>query len=471
MLRLVRSLRHIILLPLLAVLVFGGFGCKGEDPAVAEITKPITLKYWRVFDDTDAFNEIISTYQALHPHIRIEYRKFRFEEYETELLNALAEDRGPDIFSLHNSWIGEWQSRLEPSPATLTMPFRSLQGTIKKELVTEIRQVSGMTVRQLANDYLDVVSQDLVIDTEQSDPRAPLVPRVYGVPLSVDTLVLFYNRDLLNAAGIPEPAATWNEFQEQVKTLTKLDELGTIIQPAASIGTADNVERSADILSALMMQNGTRMTDDNGLAAFDQYPPELAGRSLPPGAEALIFYSDFANPAKEVYTWNDKMPDSLTAFANGQTAFFFGYSYHLPTIRNFNQNLNFGINALPQIADNQPVNYANYWAEVVSKKTENLDEAWDFLIFATKAEMAQKYLNKTGKPTALRSLVNTQLDHLDLAVFASQLPTAASWYRGTDADATEETFREMIRQMIGAEEPDPKRIIELGATKVNQTID
>jgi len=465
------KLRHFILLPLLVLLVFGGLGCKGEDAEVAEYTQRFTLKYWRVFDDTDAFNEIITAYQALHPHIRIEYKKLRFEEYEKELLNAIAEDRGPDIFSLHNSWMNEWQPRLEPSPPVLTMPFRELKGSIKKEVITTIRQVQGMTVRQLANDYLDVVSQDSVIDTEQTDPRAPLVPRVYGIPLSVDTMVMYYNRDILNANGIPSPAGHWLDFQEQVKNITRLDELGTIIQPAGAIGTADNIERSSDLLAILMMQNGTRMADSSGLATFHEFPEELSGRPLPPGAEALLFYTDFANPQKEVYTWNDKMPDSLTAFANGKIAYFFGYSYHLPIIRNFDEDLNFGIAALPQIEGNNPVNHANYWMEVVSNKTEHVDEAWDFVKFVTGAEMAQKYLARTNKPTALRSLVNAQLDNIDLSIFASQLPTAASWYRGTDAEAQEEAFYEMIRQVHATEEPDAARIVELAATKVNQTID
>jgi len=453
------------------MLVFGGFGCKGDDPDVQKYVQPMTLKYWRVFDDSDTFGEIISTYQALHPHIRIEYKKFRFDEYEDALLNALAEDRGPDVFSLHNTWMNEWQPRLLPSPSVLTMPFREIRGSLKKEVHIEIRQLSGMTVRKLANDYLDVVSQDMVIDTEQSDPRAPLVPRVYGVPLSVDTLALYYNRDILNDAGIPEPAADWLGFQKQVEDITRLDELGTIIQSAAALGTSENVERSPDILAALMIQNGARMTDDNGIATFDQLPPDLPGRERPPGADALVFYSDFANPLKEAYTWNDKMPNSLEAFVTAKTAYFFGYNYHLPVIRQLNEDLNFGIAPLPQISGNTPVNFANYWTEVVSAKTEHVNEAWDFLMFATKAEMAQKYLEATQKPTALRSMVNAQLDNEDLSVFAAQLPSAVSWYRGTDIDATEDAFRDMISQMHGDGEPDPVRIVELGATKVNQTVE
>ena len=108
---------------------------------------------------------------------------------------------------------------------------------------------------------------------------------------------------------------------------------------------------------------------------------------------------------------------------------------------------------------------------MVSNKTEHSDEAWEFLQFVSGADQVQSYLDRTGKPTALRSLINSQLEDIDLSVFASQLPTALTWYRGTDAAATEETFDEMIDQMLTSDEPDPVKIVELGATKVNQTIE
>lgn len=454
---------------LMAVLLFAGFGCRGVSKEVEEASKPFTLKYWRVFDDEDVFRPIIAKYNAMHPNVRVEYRKFRYDEYERELLNAIAEGSGPDIMTLHNTWMGEWQPRLLPVPSVMTVPYIELQGAIKKEKVTVLRQVPGITIRQLANDFVDAVSDDAVLMTEQEDPRAPLVPRIYGLPLFVDTMALCYNKDLLNRAGIPEPAEDWRTFQEHAKIMTKLDEVGTIIESAAAIGTADNVERSSDMLALLMMQNGAQMVSEDGVATFDRYPPELAGRPYPPGAEALIFYTDFANPTKEVYTWNDKMPDSFSAFVSGQTAYFFGYSYHLEQIRLSNPDLNFGIANFPQIEGNAPINSANYWLEVVSDKTEHPDEAWEFIQYITAAAQAQTYLQATKRPTALRGLINSQLEDLDLSVFASQLPNARSWYKGTDAPAIEEAFDEMIRQAL-ADEADPAKIVELGATKVNQTM-
>lgn len=454
---------------LLSSLLLLGFGCRGESKEVQERSKPLVLKFWSVFDDEDAYAGILAEYRQLHPNIIVEYRKFRFDEYRKAMLDALAEDRGPDVLTLHDTWMGEWQPRLLPVPPVLSVPYREIQGTIKKEAVTVIRKEAGITVRQVMNNYVEPVSGDMVLPTEQADPRLPLVPRVYGLPLFADTLVVYYNRDILNNAGIAAPATYWKQFQEQVKKLTRLDETGAILQSGVALGTADNVPRAADIVSLLMLQNGTQMTDANGQATFDKYPAGVTDRPYPPGAEALIFYTDFANPAKEVYSWNDKMPNALDAFVNGKTAYYFSYSYDLPVIRQRNPRLNFGIAPFPQIEGNTPVHFANYFALAVSRKSTHPDEAWNFVQFASSAEQAQKYLSATKRPTALRSLVNGQLDDLDLSVFASELANAKTWYHGTDADATESAFDDMIRQML-ADQADPKHIVELGATKVNQTI-
>jgi len=293
--------------------------------------------------------------------------------------------------------------------------------------------------------------------------------KIVGLPLSVDTMALYYNRDILNAAGVPQPPATWVDFQEHVKSVTRLDANGDIAQSAAGIGTASNVERYTDILSVLMMQNGTEMTNESGFATFHKTPKALSGRDEPPGWGALRFYTDFANSSKEVYTWDDDMPNSLDAFVTGQTAFFFGYSYHLSQIRAKAPKLNFGISPLPQLEGNPEVNYANYWLYTVSNKTVNRDYAWDFVQFMADVRNVEAYLETANRPTALRSLQSKQLEDLDLSVFASQILTAQSWYRGKDWEAVEEAFADMIdSQVYGSMEL--KDAINLAASRVNQTL-
>lgn len=454
---------------LFILILTSGFGCKLVDKKTQEAMKPVTLNYWRVWDGPDAFDGIIANYKQLHPNVNINYRKLRYDEYEEELLDALAEDRGPDIFSIHNTWIKRYENKIVPMPASITMAYPVTKGTIKKEVITELRTTKSITLKEIKNNFVDVVYDDVVVET-MNEKEKKLKEYVYGLPLSVDTLAMFYNKDLLNNAGIAEPSVFWNkDFQQNVKKLTKQNTSGEIIQAGVALGGSDNIERASDILSVLMMQNGAEMIQDGKTVAFNIVPQNFQGQNYNPGLEALRFYTDFGNPAKEVYTWNSNMRNSMELFAEGRLAIIFGYSYHLSTIRAQAPKLNLGIAKLPQIEGNSQSNFANYWVETVSAKSKNSNEAWDFIQFTTKAEQAKSYLDKTKKPTALRALVNEQIDNQDIGIFAEQVLTAKSWYKGYDSNAMEKIMGEMIDSVLVGQTK-IEEIINLGAKKVQQTL-
>lgn len=439
-----------------------GFGCKAPSAEVTQAAKPITIKYWRVFEGADAFSEIISKYKALHPYVNIEYKKFRYEEYEKELLNALAEDRGPDIFSIPSAWIKEYQPKIAPLPDQTLMVYSVTRGTIKKETVQELRASKSLTLKDLKNNFADIVSDDVVMTADGSQ-------KIYGLPLYMDTLAMFYNRDLLNAAGIAEVPKYWNkQFQDAVKNLTRQNSKGNLTQSGVSMGWGENIERSGDILALLMMQNGSVM-GENGVVSFHAIPPG-SDRSYNPGLEALRFYTDFSNPAKDVYCWNGDLPNSLDLFARGSLAITFGYAYHLPIIKAMAPKLNFTVAKMLQIEFNsRQVNYANYWVETVSAKSKNVDIAWDFIQFETSVDNVSSYLKATEKPTALRSLISQQLDDEEIGPFAEQVLTAKSWYYGKDSRAAEAAFSEMI-DSAAKREKDLSDIITAAASKVQQTM-
>lgn len=460
----------IIILLLFTLIITSGFGCKRVKKETQQAMQPIVLNYWRVWDGQDAFDEIIKNYKAQHPFVTINYRQLRYDEYEYALLEALAEDKGPDIFSIHNTWTKKYQSKIAPMPAETSMVFPVVKGTLKKETFYELRTKKSITLKELKDTFIDAVYQDVVLP-EYNKKEEKLEDKIVALPLSVDTLAMYYNKDLLNQAGITEPATYWNkELQEHVKKLTKLNSEEKIIQSGINLGGSKNIERYSDILSVLMMQSGAVMMDDSGKVLFHQIPSAFYENKYSPSVEALRFYTDFANPAKEVYSWNNNLDNSLDMFIQGRLALMLGYSYHLPIIKARAPKLNFSITKLPQIeGSSQAVNFANYWVETVSKKSKNTETAWDFLQFMAEADQIKSYLEKTKKPTALRALINEQLEDADIKIFASQLLTAKSWYKGTDSNAAEFAIGEMIDSVNNGQE-NIREIIEFGAKKVQETI-
>ena len=437
---------------LMATLPLLGAGCSSSPSEPVELAK-VRINYWRVWDSSDKFSDIINAYETKYPHVSISYRKLRYEELEKALLEAWARGTGPDIISIHNTWLDKYLQDLEPMPASVAMSRKVLTGPSwrqREEIVVSTKALP--TANDIKTKFLEVVADDVMRGG-----------RIMALPLSVDSLVLYYNKDILNNAGIVNPPTTWSDFKDNVKQLTIQDEDGNIVQSGAAMGTANNVPRSMDVLSLLMMQNGTQMMNGSS-ASFDQ--PSASEKGYYPGQEALKFYTDFADPAKEVYTWNSSMVNALDAFVAGKVAFFFGYSFHLDEIKAKSPKLNLGVSIMPQIKNNtKQVNYASYWIEAVSKRARNKQEAWDFLAFATAQENVGSYLSRAKRPTALKSLIYTQVDDLEMMPFAMQALTADSWYRGRNFEYVEDIFKDMIRS-VNAGSTKYQSILTNAATKI-----
>ncbi|MBI2062497.1 MAG: extracellular solute-binding protein [Candidatus Yanofskybacteria bacterium] len=396
-------------------------------------TQSATLEFWGVFDDRSAFDKVIRDFQAQNPGIKVLYQQFSYEDYERSLIDALASGTGPDIVMIHNTWLPKHGDKLKALPATIP--------GLKQPL---------LTIQSYKADFVDVAFNDFVFNNQ-----------IFALPLYVDTLALFYNKDILNSAGITRPPRDWEEFNSDVETITRLDNSGQIIQSAAAIGTARNINRSTDLLSALMIQTGVRMTDADNMGA------SFAGRvsNTPVGELALKYYTDFANSSVRTYTWNDIQHYSVDAFTEGKTAMMFNYSHQAEVLKNKSSRLNFGIAPMPQVSSTDIKNYANYWGVGVSTGSKNPNEAWKFTAYLASKEGAQSYLSETLRPSARRDLIELQKNDLDLGVFAVQALSARSWYQ-IDNTAIESIFADMIDD-VNFRRSSAKDSIENAESRVN----
>jgi len=371
---------------LISVFVLFGAGCKS--PSTPPNKAPITV--WGIFDDAETMRPFIQAFSSAVPGARVEYKKVSpVDSYEQTLRVALSERRGPDVFLVNNSWMPRWKDALLPAPTTLV-------------------PVSSVTGGQ--GQFVDVVGKDMIWNS-----------RVLGLPLFVDTLGLYYNKDIFNANSIARAPRTWLEVQEIAKRVTKFNqtEPNQIDLHGISMGTGQNVNRVSDILSILMMQNGVTMLNKDGTPAFGE-----SGEAI----KALQFYTNFANTQKDVYTWNSRSHYSIDSFAEGETAMMINYSYNMGTIKAKNPRLNFAVASLPQ-ADtaDTPITYANYWALAVSGQTTNPDVAWRFVKFMTDTAQARSYLEKSGYPPARRDLVQELQNDSRIGMFAKQALNGVSW--------------------------------------------
>ncbi len=443
--------RVALCLLIITALLFTGASCGGQSltpPA------PVTLKIWRSEDTQEDFAAAIAAYSSQYPHVRFEYRVFAPDEYEQALLSAWARGEGPDIFSVPNIEVGKYKQYITPMPSSvsLTRSF-SKRSFGRTQTIVESVNTSFLAPSQLRDRYVQVVPADILIDNQ-----------IYGLPLAVDTMVMYYNRDLLSKAQIAVPPTTWEEFRNAVQAITKRsDDNQTILQSAAALGTANNVPYFFDIISAIMMQNGTQMVTPSGDVAFSQ---EVNGNLR--GAETVDFYTKFATPDFATYTWTDKESDGRSAFIDGRTAVFFGYARDQKIIEQQAPNLNFSFAALPQIDPNNRVDYASYSVEAVHLGSAHPDHAWNFIHSFATTDQSRSFADATGRVPARLSDIGQLQEDPDRGIFVKSALTARSWYHGQDPVAAVTAFSEMVRETLAKTAP-VQEIVITAAQKVGLT--
>ncbi|HXF44111.1 MAG TPA: extracellular solute-binding protein [Candidatus Paceibacterota bacterium] len=344
------------------------------------------LQFWGVYDSVAAYEGAINAFSRANPGVEIAYRGFSDpEEYESTLLNALAVGKGPDIFMVRNTDLLRDATKIAPVP------------------------VSKLSVLGLRNLFPQIVESDFAPDGRE----------IFALPLSIDTLALIYNQDFFNEAAIVSPPKTWTELEMIVPKLLR-KENGYIKKAAIALGgSLRSIGNAPDILSLLMLQSGTEMISrDYRSAAF----------ASTDGEEAMNFYLKFADPRNTAYSWNDEMKKAREAFAAGEVAMILDYASALPAIRSRNTTLNVGVAEAPQPATAEKViTFGNYWGYAVSRQSRYVNTAWDFVLSLVTGENAKNYQVITGKPPALRALINQLLNDPSLSVFAKQSLVARAW--------------------------------------------
>lgn len=390
----------------LIFLIFATYSClfRKKEPALPVDQTEREIVIYNMNDSEDVFDKLIADYKSKNPYTNVVYRKFDdFAEYEKLILDELSQGEGPDIFAMPNSWFVKNRKKLVAMPANQGTPqdFRNL--------------------------FVDVAAKDLIITDNNG------IEQVYGVPLYVDTLALYYNKDQFEDR-IPsrgKPSLTWDGIKNDV-----------LVLPGIAMGTPYNVTNSVDALYSLMMQYGTQFYDN--ILSKVLFADSVGGAA----SSALDLYTSFADSTQRHYTWNEDktkgyFAGDVTAFVKGEISMIFGYSDMYDYI--LAQRKIAGTKGITVISDdavkiapfpqlNDPSDttkkrsvYAKYFAYGVARTSKNPDKAWEVLTYLTSQPVEKKYFDETNKPTSRRDLIaQEKLDPM-FGVFAEQTGYAESF--------------------------------------------
>lgn len=428
-------------------------GCGSKDNA-SDSSQVTTISILRPFAEEGFFKTIIADYESQSKNTKVTYKEVPFDRYELESLNSLAAQNGPDIWNVRSDWMSKHFNKLIPFPDGY---FKSSQDDKRTDL--EIFKET----------FPDFVSNDLVINN-----------KIYGYPLAVDTLVLYFNPAIIEETrteyngwaeengqpGIPEFPWTWEDLQKIIPYLTKKDEGGNITQSAIALGTSNNVNRATDILYLLMLQNGVQIvSSDNLTATFNLNTKTATGAAANPGLAALDFYTSFSNPQKSNYTWNSSMPDSIKAFYEGKVAMMIGYGYFADIMSQQAPDFRYGTTKVPQVSKlGTPTNYANYWVETVTKSSKNNSLVWKLLRSYTNSEATRNFSDLKHTSNSLKGGMDKESEDPR----ASQPLSAKTFNKGKSPERFDALIADMISKSSSG--VDHLKTLDETATKITNTL-
>ena len=315
-----------IFVAIVGVAIFAGFG------GVNQASTPHAVIWGTV--PANLVNEIVRNVNLASTVVDVVYVEKSKATFEDEFVNAIAEGNGPDAVLMNDDMLYAQRNKLQP------IPF------------------SVLSERNYINTFVD--ASTIYIDEKG----------ILGVPLSVDPLVMYYNKDIFASAGIAKAPTTWSDLSTIGPSIIQKTDTSTIIRSLAPLGEYQNVNNAKEIIATLLFQAGNPITVKNKVNNNVFSVLDSSGDKISSPAEAIInFYTSFADPLKQLYTWNRSLPNSKDAFLGGTLAMYFGYASELQRLQDKNPNLNFDVEVIPRDVDSKPVAYGKVTAFSIVKSS------------------------------------------------------------------------------------------------------
>lgn len=303
--------------------------------------------------ERQAYVNLVAAFKEAHPEIEVELRHIPSpSEYRTRLATEFAAGSPPDV-SLMN--------------------YRRYAAFAANDLLEPLGPYLDASTLIAEEDFYDITIESFRWRGQ-----------VMCIPQNISSLVVYYNRDLFVAAGIPLPSDdwTWDDFVNTARALTRdTDGDGTIDQYGLG------VEATLFRLAPFVWQNDGPLVDD-------QENPRRLTLTRPPSLEALQWFVDLRQVHGVTPTRvEEAAQDSESRFIGGTSAMFLNSRRGTPTYREID-GFTWDIAPLPQGRSAAGILHSD--AYCMSASSANKDAAWTFIEFAN-SETGQMLIAGSGR--------------------------------------------------------------------------
>jgi multiple sugar transport system substrate-binding protein len=182
-----------------ALLVAGLGACSStkstSDGSAAEPSQagPVNMEFW----GWAPYEKIVDQWNAAHPNTKVTFKKIPSggKGGYTQITNAITAGKGPCLAQI------------------------------------EYQTIPSMLVKNTVMDITKYASADMAKYVPSAVSATSVGGKIYGVPVDVGPMVLFYRKDLFAKYGITKPPATWAEYKADAEKVAAAD-------PSVKFGTS-----------------------------------------------------------------------------------------------------------------------------------------------------------------------------------------------------------------------------------------
>ena len=345
----------------------------------------ITWAFWGEPEEKASHERVAAAFMAEHPEIQIDIWHQPWSDYFTKIQTLWASG----------------DAKVIPDVAFLWPPPRYAAEGVLENL----------------DPYIEAAGYDLSDYWPGLLESAKFEGSVYGFPRDIEVDILYYSKDMFDAAGVayPDETWTWKELGEAVEKLTQKD--------ASGFTTVYGLALEERKLAKWINQNGGAILDD-------YVNPSKCLLTMPESIEAVQFWADLMDqgfvmrPADLSQAGGD-----VTVFSSGQAAMILQNSSRVSA---FNQaGMNYDVAVVPIPAGGKRSNGAGGAAWVMSSGSDNKDAAWTFMEWLQSENGGERMYTEAGEIfPALQSVANSP-------AYMTDMPPANKEAFVTEAGASE----------------------------------
>ncbi len=366
----------------------------------------------------------LNNFTKAHPNIHINWSPIP-GDYPTKMRANVASGTVPDVFYLTPGMLSEYIS----SGKLLNLsPYMGKDGV-------------------KASDYYSALINPFTCTSGQ----------VYGLPKDWNSLGVFYNKQMFQAAGLPFPTAnwTWDDLKNDAQKLTKNP--GT---PNSVYGISLSADASR--WGAFLLANGGAVLNKNGTqATFNNQV----------GIDTLNYYASFLKNNTGALPTTVGAPWNGDAFGKQRAAMAIEGGWLIPYMASTYPNVQYDIAPLPMAPTGKRANltFTNAWSAYSG--TKNPEAAWELIKYMTGSTVQTSQLNAGFALPTLKSLANA--DYFTSHPGFKTLFDAASYsyadYYGPQDSAIHSDLATAIQEvMLGKQ--DAQTALNNAATQVNSSL-